>query len=95
MRNNGEIKFNFENINNQISELQKLRGKAVTCSSMKFSMPLSKGDAKESLIEAHEAMTVFAGAVTNMLKDIIDDLNYAKDKMKMEDDLSAKKIRNN
>lgn len=93
MKTANEIKFNYGNIETQILELQKLRDRAVTCSNMKFSMPLSKGDAKDVLIDAHGAMTSFAGSVAIMLKDIIEDLNYAKDRMKMEDDSNATKLR--
>lgn len=87
-----EIKFDFGKIDSQIMELQKLRQRAVTCSNMKFSMPLSKGDAKDALMDAHEAMVTFSGTVAIMLKDIIDDLNYAKNRMKQEDETIARRM---
>jgi len=92
MRNAEEIKFDFGKIDEQILVLQKLQNRAVTCSTMKLSMPLSRGDAKEVLLDAHEAMATFAGTVAIMLKDIIDDLNYSKIEMKREDETIARKM---
>lgn len=88
----GEIKFNFRKIDEQILALQKLQRRAHDCSKVQLRMPLSQGDAKEALMEGHEAMGTFAGTVAVMLQDIIDDLNYSKNKMKQEDERIAKKI---
>lgn len=79
-------------IEGSILELQKLQDRAVNCSSMKFYMSQSKGDAKDALLDAYEAMVTFAGTVATMLNEMIDDLNYVKDEMKAADEAIAKSM---
>lgn len=92
MGNSNEIKFDFNNIDEAIIELQNIRDRAVTCSAMKFNMPLSKGDAKDVLLEAHDAMTSFSQTVAIMLKEMIDDLTYSKNTMKQTDENLARNM---
>ncbi len=92
MGNIGEIKFNFDKIDEQISALKALQKRAYICSNMKLDLRISRGDAADALLTAHESMGAFAGTVAIMLKDIIDDLNDAKTKMKQEDEAISKKM---
>jgi uncharacterized FlgJ-related protein len=90
-----EIKIDFSKVDEEIAKLQQLQVRAATCSSVKFDMPLSKGEPKEVLLDAYESMSSFAGTVSIMLKDIINDLNYTKERMKQEDNLLAGKMTHN
>jgi hypothetical protein len=85
-----KIVFKHIVIESKILELKSLHDRAVNCSAMKFYMSQSRGDAKDALLDAHEAMATFAGTVATMLSDMIEDLNYAKEKMR-EADLSVAK----
>lgn len=92
MGNVGEIKFDFDKINEQIAALQKLQQRAYNCSNKKLDIKISTGDAADALLGAHESMGTFAGIVAIMLNDIIDDLSYAKTKMKQDDEAMSRKM---
>jgi hypothetical protein len=92
MKNAIEIKYNFRKIDEAVYELKTLKNRAIACGNMKYTMQDSEGDSKTALLDAFDAMTDCAASVATMLGSVIDCLNYAKNRMKQEDEALKKKM---
>lgn len=74
-----KVECDFENIENAIAIFQHLHDRAITCSNMNLNMDISKGEAKDALLEAHQAMVNVSSTVANMIKKSIDELEFARE----------------
>lgn len=92
MRDNTEIIYDFQNIDDAINELKALQNRAIACSNMKYEMQDSRGPSKTALIETFDAMTDLAASVGIMLGGIINQLKYAKSHMRQEDGALSQKM---
>jgi hypothetical protein len=90
-----EIQFNFEKINEAISQLQELQNRAASCSRTQFFMSGSKGDSKTAMLQTQEALSKVANSTAIMIEKTIKTINEAALEMKQGDEELATSIEKN
>lgn len=87
----GELKVNFTNIDEAVSNLKTLNQRILKYSNKSYSMQESAGASAEAMLAVGKSFTKLAKKIEGYVNDTITDLNNASDSFEKIDNELAKK----